>query len=116
MDVRNPLVGFAILCGFLLLGEAASRLLPVPIPGSVLGLLALWLALMRGWVRTERIRRASYTLLAVLPLLFVPGGAGITGVGTLREWLVVAPVAILTTLLCLVATGLLAQYLQRTKP
>ena len=57
-------------------GEALARLAGAPLPGPVLGLLILLVAL-----RWERVRRpvgaAADVLLAHLSLLFVPVGVGV---------------------------------------
>ncbi len=68
--------GLAILLLCQSAGEAAVRLLHLPLPGPVLGLLLLMLAL--GW---ERLRapagQAADALLQHLSLLFVPVGVGV---------------------------------------
>lgn len=64
--------GLCLLFAFLLIGEGIVGVLPLPFPGSVIGMLALVGALRWGWVRPEWIRLASQALLYFLPLLFVP--------------------------------------------
>ena len=70
------LQGLAILLLCQSMGEAAARLLHLPLPGPVLGLLLL-MALL-GW---QRLRTpaglAADALLQHLSLLFVPVGVGV---------------------------------------
>lgn len=72
----TALHGLAILLLCQSAGEAASRLLHLPLPGPVLGLLLLVLALRWQPLRTP-VGLAADALLAHLSLLFVPVGVGV---------------------------------------
>ena len=62
---------------FQLAGEVVARGLNLPVPGPVLGMLFLFLALaLRGGPGHE-LQTTSQNLLQHLSLLFVPAGAGI---------------------------------------
>lgn len=69
--MRDLLFGFAVLVGLQLAGEALVRLLGIPFPGAVAGMLML-LALLAlfGDRLLERIARAADFLLRNLTLLF----------------------------------------------
>ncbi|PLY01709.1 MAG: CidA/LrgA family protein, partial [Desulfuromonas sp.] len=71
------LQGLVLLLVFQLVGEGFSRVLDLPIPGNVIGMALLLLALSVGWVREEAIREASELLLSYLALFFVPAGVGV---------------------------------------
>lgn len=62
---------FLIILGFSLMGEALQRLLPMPIPASVYGLILLFLALCFGLVKLEQVKQTANFLSSLLPLLFV---------------------------------------------
>jgi len=62
---------FLIILGFTLLGEVLQRIVPLPIPASVYGLAALFLALCLGLVRVEQVKEVGGFLSSLLPLLFV---------------------------------------------
>ncbi|MBI1418691.1 MAG: CidA/LrgA family protein [Limimaricola sp.] len=69
----------AILLGFQLLGEITARGFGLPLPGPVLGMAFLFLALT-AWPRlAARITDTARGLLGHLSLLFVPAGVGIVG-------------------------------------
>lgn len=70
------LKGIAILLGFQAAGEIASHQLKLPLSGAVCGmaLLLLWLVI-RGKA-PEDLTRVTDGLLANMPILFVPVGAG----------------------------------------
>ena len=57
--------------GFTLLGEALQRLLPLPIPASVYGLVLLFGALCTGIVKLEQVKDVGNFLTSILPILFV---------------------------------------------
>lgn len=68
---------FCIILGFTLAGEALQRLLPLPVPASVWGLVLLFLALCSGLVKVDQVKEASGFLISVMPLLFVAPAVGI---------------------------------------
>ena len=63
--------------GFTLAGEALQRLVPLPIPASVYGLVLLFLALLSGLVKLEHVKEAGGFLSSILPILFVSPVVGI---------------------------------------
>jgi len=71
------LAAFTTLLLCQLAGELMVRLSGLPVPGPVLGMVLLALGL--AWRRQipPALRTTSGTLLAYLPLLFVPAGTGI---------------------------------------
>ncbi|RJF73128.1 MULTISPECIES: CidA/LrgA family protein [Deinococcus] len=82
-------LGLGILSGFAALGLGLTHLLHLPLPGSVLGLLLLWVALGTRLIRLHWIEDAADGLLAVLGLLFVPATVGfIDFLGAGTQWLV----------------------------
>jgi len=115
------MVIFALFCLLLaqLTGEILSRSLHIPIPGPVLGmmLLAAWYALRRR-EPSAAISRAADGLLRWLALLFVPAGVGIITILPLLRtaWLPVVVALVGSTLLTLLTTALLMQWLLRRGP
>lgn len=100
------------ILAFWLLGERLSHGFHVPVPGSVLGLLALYLCLRVGWVKAEWVTSGARGVLSVLALLFVPAGAGVAAYVSPAWWGVLAAILILTPLL-IGLTGALVQRLVR---
>ena len=54
-----------------------QRLIPVPIPASVYGIVLLFTALCLGVVKLEQLRQTGAFLRSLLPVLFVPSLVGI---------------------------------------
>ncbi len=67
----------ATLLVFQLLGETAVRLSGAPVPGPVVGLALLLLALLLRPRGVEAIKPTAQGLLQHLSLLFVPAGVGV---------------------------------------
>lgn len=70
------LKGLALLLVCQSLGELIARAAGLPLPGPVLGLLLLWLALNAKPLRAP-VAAAAEPLLQHLSLLFVPVGVGV---------------------------------------
>ena len=101
----------ALIFGFTLLGEALNRLLPLPIPAAVYGLILLFAALCLKIVKVEHVNKVSDFLLTILPFLFVS-----PAVNLLESWGILAPqiipIALLvlsSTILVFVVAGLISQ-------
>ena len=67
----------ATLLVFQLIGEVLVRTLNAPVPGPVVGMALLLLALMWRPSTLDAIRPTTQTLLQHLSLLFVPAGVGV---------------------------------------
>lgn len=84
-DSAAAALGYAIgmilalttLLVFQLIGEALVRALSVPMPGPVVGMALLLLALLLRPATLAAIKPTSQTLLQHLSLLFVPAGVGV---------------------------------------
>ena len=69
----------AILLSFQLVGEVATRGLGLPLPGPVLGMVGMLLAMIASRRFAALIRPTAQGILAHLSLLFVPAGVGVVG-------------------------------------
>lgn len=89
-----------------LAGEIVARSIDLPIPGPVLGMLALFAILARrgapAWLDEH-----GQGLLRFLPLLFVPAGVGIMRYIELMrtEWLAIAVALGISTTITMLATA-----------
>lgn len=71
------LTQFLRILAFTLVGELLQRLVPLPIPASVYGLVLLFGALNTGLVKLEQVKDAGGFLISILPILFVSPAVGI---------------------------------------
>ena len=106
--------GLTLLLLFQLCGEFFSRLLDLPIPGNVMGMGLLLLALSTGLVKLKWLEEAAELLLSNLALFFVPAGVGVMVYGDLiaAEWLPISVATVLSTFVVMAVTGKLAQKLE----
>lgn len=69
----------AILLACTLAGECIAKLLPFPFPGSIIGMLLLFVALVTGLVKADWVERGATLLLRHMAVMFVPLGVGLVG-------------------------------------
>ncbi len=108
----------AILLMLQLVGEVAVRWSGAPLPGPVVGMVLLFLALRWRQALPDALRATAETLLSHLSLLFIPAGVGIVQYGSLlaREWLAVVVALVLSTLITAAVTALVMQAVIRRYP
>lgn len=68
---------FLIILGFTLAGEALQRMIPLPVPASVYGLVLLFAALCLKIVKLDQVKQAGIFLTSILSILFVSPTVGI---------------------------------------
>lgn len=102
---------------FCFLGEVLHSLLPLPIPASIYGLALLLAALKTGLVKLEQVEETAKFLIAVFPLLFVPGAAGIMELEALlaQIWLPAVLAVAVVTVLVMASAGRVTQAVARWK-
>ena len=79
------LKGLITFCGFYLLGDFVSTLFDLPIPGSVMGMLLLFVFLILRRGLPKSLHTSSQALLPYLPLFIVPASVGIINYWTLLQ-------------------------------
>lgn len=107
--------GWAMLLVFQLVGEATTRAIGWAIPGPVVGMALLLVALEVRRVDDEGLRSVSSGLLSHLSLLFVPAGVGVMlhAKRLLAEWPALIVSVLVSTAATLAVTGWIAQRLSR---
>lgn len=109
------LYAIAVLLVFQLLGEALSELLNLPIPGPVVGMALLFIALLYPSKLSAQLRQTAQTMLQHFSLLFVPAGVGVMlhARRITDEWLAISAALVISTLLTIVLTALTIRALGR---
>ena len=79
----------SIIFALYLLGEGISLLLPFALPGSIIGMFFLFLALSLKWLRLEDIKVVSDFLLKHMALFFIPAGVSVMNSFDLIEGLII---------------------------
>lgn len=80
-------------------GELLNAFLPFPVPASIYGLVILFLCLEFGVLKAESIRETAVWLVEMIPLMFVPAGAGL-----LKSWGALKPILWQVAVITVVST------------
>ena len=107
-----------IIFGFYYAGEFLSKLLSLPLPGSLVGMILLFLALQLHILRLDMVEDSADFLLSHLPFFFIPAGVSlmssffqIKGI-----WVQIFIVCIITTVITMGMSGWSIQkYMERKK-
>lgn len=99
--------GLLVLLLFQFAGECLARWLDVPVPGGVIGMLLLFVALLLRRRASAALEQSAQALLKPLTLYFVPASVGIMTMGPVlaQEGLRIALVMVLSTLLPMLVCG-----------
>ena len=102
---------FLIILAISFMGEALRYFLPLPVPGSIYGILILFTALLTGVLKTEQIKETSSFLIEIMPAMFIPAAVGLIDVWELLagKWLYYLLVIVLSTVLVMTVSGLVTQ-------
>lgn len=105
----------ALLAAVAWLADAVVRVLDLPVPGNVLGIIALFLLLCAGIVKESWISEAAPFLLRHLVFFFIPVAVGLMNWGQVfydYGWVLLGAI-VGSTALPLLVTGWLAGALRR---
>lgn len=99
---------------FSLIGEFISKFLHLPIPGSVTGMIILFIFLELKLIKMKRIEKVGEFLIDNLGILFVPAGVGImVKFNFIKEiWLSFFVIAIITTIISLIITVKIVEFVK----
>ncbi len=113
--MTNILKGLAFLLLFQFVGEVIVSWGNLPVPGNVLGMVLLLLALLTGFVEAEWIEEAAELLLRHLALFFVPAGVGVMVYFDLitAQWLPICISMLVSTFVVMAVTGWVEQKLEK---
>lgn len=109
MKQTLPQVGW--LLGFWLIGEVIARGFGWAIPGSIIGMILLTLALEFKLLKLSQVEDVSDFLIRNMAFFFVPPGVGLmVNLQLIADnWFAITVATLLSTILVLVITGLVAQ-------
>jgi lrgA family protein len=90
---------FFIIILICIIGEVIKRLVPLPIPTSIYGLVILLLALQFKVLKISSVKEVSTLLIDIMPIMFIPAAAGVINI-----WDQLSPVFIKITIIVIVST------------
>lgn len=103
---------FILLFSFI--GEAASNLLHLPVPGPILGMILLFLALEFKLIEFRHVDNVGAFLLNNMTILFLPAGVGIMAKWHLISgaWLKILAILVIMIVINFFITGRLVQFIK----
>jgi len=115
MKIIRVIAQVGLLYLFYLAGDYVQELLHLPVPGSIVGLLLLFILLLCKVVPVSWIDYGSSAVLANLPLFFIPATAGIVdhlGIFSGKGLLLIV-ILIVSTLLTMGTASYFSQWMTR---
>ncbi|MEO5789093.1 MAG: CidA/LrgA family protein [Gelidibacter sp.] len=119
LNLRNDhfkmLKAFLYIFLFLGLGELIVYFIDFPVPGNILGMILIFVALKLKLIKLETVKPASDKLIQYLMLFFVPFGVGLLAYFDFikAHWIVLTVAAGLSTLITLYVTAIVQQKLEK---
>lgn len=104
-----------IIGGISFAGELLNRILPLPVPGSVYGMLLLLLGLCTKIIRLPQIQECADFLLVAMPLVFVAPGVALmeSFSGMKASILGIFVISAVSTVVVMVLSGWIVQFMVR---
>lgn len=106
-----------IILGISFVGELLNYTIPLPIPASIYGLVIMLILLCTKVIKVHHVKETSDFLLAAMPIMFVPAGAGV-----IKYWSNIKPmlipciiIMIVVTIIVMVVTGRVTQAIIKLK-
>lgn len=98
-------------------GEIISKLLHMPIPGNILGMILLFLLLTTNIIKVEKVENLANFFLNHLAFFFIPASVGLmTSLDSLKgSILKILLLCILTTIIVISATGITVEFICKNK-
>jgi holin-like protein len=108
-------IGIILAISFL--GEMLNKIIPLPIPASIYGMIILFVALISGVIKLSAVKETGKFLIDIMPLLFIPPTVGlIESWGTMQDFLVaIIVISLVSTILVAAVSGRITQFIINRK-
>ena len=107
--------GFFVLTLFLAIGKVISAQLPIVFPGSIIGLILLFLGLTTRLIKIDWVSKSANFTLKYMVILFIPLSVGLLNYFDLLldNWVVILFSTFFSSLLIMLSVGHLFQFLNK---
>lgn len=68
---------FSIIIMFSCIGELLNKWLPLPVPGSIYGIVLLFLSLQFKLISLSQVKEVGKFLIEIMPIMFIPAATGL---------------------------------------
>lgn len=108
---------FMIILVLSFIGEVLHAILPLPIPGSIYGIVILFLLLEIKLLSLAEIEETGKFLIEIMPIMFIPPAVGLIDVWDviLPSWIPYTIITVVSTFLVMVVAGKVTQAVMRKK-
>lgn len=106
---------FFIILLISFLGEVCAKVLPLPVPGSIYGIVLMFTGLCTGVIRLSSVKETARFLVELMPCMFIPAAVGLLDSfslikGSLLQYGIMI---LVTTIGVMAAAGLVTQAVMR---
>ena len=108
---------FLYILSFSFIGEILQKVVPLPIPAAIYGLVLLLIALSTGLLKAKQVEDAANWLISIMPILYVP-----ICVKILEYWCIISQnasviitITVVSTFLVFAVSGLVTQGLMKRR-
>ncbi len=89
---------FLIILTISFIGEILNKVLPLPVPASIYGMVILFVLLCTRILKLEDVRETGKFLIEIMPVMFIPAG-----VGLMDSWGVLYPILVPVSIITIVS-------------
>lgn len=111
------LTQFGIILAISFVGEVFNRVIPLPIPASIYGMILLFVGLLTGVIKLSSVKDTGKFLIEIMPLLFIPATVGlIEAWARMQDFLVaIIVISLVSTVVVAAASGRITQLIINRK-
>lgn len=104
---------FTIIITISLIGEILNKLIPLPIPASIYGMIILFTLLSTKLLKLSAVKETGKFLIYIMPIMFVPPTVGLMDSwGIMQEFLIaIITISLLSTIIVLAVSGRITQFI-----
>jgi holin-like protein len=106
---------FLIILIICFIGDVLSKVVHIPLPGSIIGMVLLFICLFSGIIKLEMIQEISKFLIDHLAFFFIPAGVGLIAYAEIlkKNLLPILVICFVTTFLVMIVTGWTIQIIKK---
>ena len=111
------LTQFGIILAISFVGEVLNRIIPLPIPASIYGMILLFVGLLTGGIKLSSVKDTGKFLIEIMPLLFIPATVRlIEAWARMQDFLVaIIVISLVSTVVVAAASGRITQLIINRK-
>ena len=116
-STMNYIKQFEIILAISLIGELMNRLIPLPIPASIYGMVILFTALCTGVVKLPAVKETGHFLVQIMPMMFIPATVGLLDSWEIMQGFLTAiiVIALISTIIVILVSGHATQFIINLK-